>query len=178
MNKEVIISNGVGSIDLINGNYNVSGEVNGYNNSTLNPSTINVVEGENEYSFTIAAEGVLTLHVSEEGTASSTPIVGAKFIRVDSEGNEYGSEITSDSEGNAVFNNVPYAEHDAPIIYYKQTAGDGSHEFVSTVQSTTLTTDAQTVEVENPLGDIRTIRLLDANYANLPIDSATLSLTN
>ena len=178
MNKNVTITNGSGTVDLINGNYNVTASVNGYDNTTINPSTINVVDGTNTYAFTIAATGTLTLHVTEDGTASGTPIVGATFYRTDSSGTEYGSVITTDSNGDAVFNNVPFASDNAPTIYYKQTASDGDHEFSQTVASTTMTTSTSTIEIPNPSGATRTISLTDSNYSNLPIGSATLTLNN
>ena len=178
MAKNVNIVNGVGTSELINGNYTVSATVNGYDSSSLNPTSVSIVEGTNSYSFTVSANGTLTLHVSEDGTSSGTPIVGATFIRCDSTGTEYGTPITSDSEGNAVFNNVPFAVSDAPVIYFKQTASDGDHEFDNSLQNTTLTTSTETLEIQNSVGAERTIALSDANYANLPIDSAILEFNN
>ena len=178
MTKQVNIVNGVGTESLINGTYSVSAISSGYDNTSINPSSVTVDAQTNTYSFTIAANGTLTLHVSEDGTSSGTPIVGATFIRTDSSGVEYGNAIPSDARGNAVFANVPYDATNAPTIYYKQTASDGNHEFDSTVQSTTLTTQTQTLEITNAPGATRTINLTDANYTNLPIDSATLELTN
>lgn len=175
MAKTVTITNGSGTVDLINGSYNVTGSVSGYDNTTLNPNSINVVAGTNTYQFTISADGVLTLHVTEDGTSSGTPVVGATFIRTDSTGNEYGTEITTDSSGNAVFNNVPYAESDAPIIYFKQLTSDGEHEFDNTVQNVTLTTSTFTEEITNTPAASRTFTLTDVNYNNLPL-SGTLTI--
>lgn len=177
MDKQVIITNGVGSIDLINGSYNVTADVNGYDNATIDPTSVTVDAATTSYSFTISATGTLTLHVTEDGTSAGTPIVGATFIRTDAEGNEYGTAITTDSTGNAIFNNVPYDTTNAPAVYYKQTASDGDHEFDNTVQSTILTTQTSTVEVINQPGATRTINLTDANYDNLPIGTATLTFT-
>lgn len=177
MAKTVIITNGTGTVDLINDTYTVTSEVPGYDNSTINPSSITVDEATNTYAFTIAATGTLTLHVTETGTTSGTPIVGATFVRTDSAGNEYGTVITTDAEGNAVFNNVPYDATNAPLIYYKQTASDGDHEFDNTVQNTSLTTETETVEIINQPGATRTINLTDANYENLPVDGS-LTFTN
>ena len=176
MAKIINITNGVGTSDVINGTYNVTADVTGYDNSSINPDSVTIDAQTNTYSFTIAADGTLTLHVSEDGTAAGTPIVGATFIRTDSEGNEYGDAITSDASGNAVFNNVPYDATNAPTIYFKQTASDGDHEFDSNVQSTTLTSQTSTVEITNALGATRTFNLTDANYSGLPIDNATLTL--
>ena len=178
MSKTITIVNGSGTSNLVNGTYSVTSNTNGYNDISINPSSINVVAGTNTYNFTIAATGTLTLHVSEDGTSTGTPIVGATFIRTDSSGTEYGSLITTDSSGNAVFNNVPFSDTNAPTIYFKQTASDGEHEFVNTVQNTTMTTSTSTLEITNALGTLRTISLTDANYQNLPIESASLTLTN
>ena len=176
MAKQVTITNGVGSAELINGTYTVTADVGGYDNTTINPSSINVVEGTNTYALTIGASGTLTLHVSEEGTAGGTPIVGATFVRVDAAGNEYGLAITTDTNGDAIFNNVPYATTGAPIIYFKQTASDGDHEFSTSVQNTTLTTQTSTLEIQNQAGPVRTINLTDINYSNLPIEAGELTL--
>ena len=178
MAKVITITNGSGSAELINDTYAVTASVNGYNDASVDPSSINVVEGTNSYALTIAATGTLTLHVSEDGTAQGTPVVGATFVRTDSNGNEYGTPVVSDASGNAVFDNVPFAATNAPVIYYKQTASDGDHEFDSSVANTTLTSDTGTVEVTNPVGATRTIALTDTNYANLPIGSGTLTFTN
>ena len=178
MAKIVTITNGTGTEQLINDTYTVTAEVNGYDNTSINPNEVTVVEGTNTYPFTIAANGTLTLHVTEEGTEEGTPIVGATFVRTDSIGTQYGTPITTDSAGNAVFNNVPFSETNAPLIYYKQTASDGDHEFDNTVQSTSLTSNTNTVEVQNPAGALRTITLTDANYENLPIETGTLTFTN
>jgi len=178
MAKIINITNGQGTESLINGSYTVTANAVGYDNSTINPSSVSIVEGTNTYQFTISATGTLTLHVTEDGTTTGTPIVGATFIRTDSTGNTYGSAITTDSNGDAVFNNVPYDATNAPTIYYKQTASDGDHEFSDLVQSTTLTTSTETIEIQNTPGATRTITLTDSNYSNLPIDTATLTLTN
>ena len=175
MAKTIIITDGSGSSSIINGSYDVSASVNGYDNTSINPNDVTITEGTNTYAFTIAASGTLTLHVTEDGTAGGTPVVGATFVRTDSSGNEYGTAITSDSNGDAVFNNVPYAETDAPTIYYKQTASDGNHEFDNSLQNTTMTTSTSTIQIQNPLGATRTINLTDANYSNLPING-TLTL--
>ena len=178
MAKIVTINNGIGSTDLINDTYSVTADVAGYDNSTINPDSITVDAKTNTYSFTISANGTLTLHVTEEGTSTGTPVVGATFIRTDSEGNEYGTAITTDTNGDAIFSNVPYDSTNAPTIYYKQTASDGEHEFDDTVQSTTMTTQTSTVEIQNTKGATRTINLTDANYLNLPIESGSLTFTN
>ena len=176
MAKIINITNGTGSSDILNGTYTVTSDVNGYDNLSINPSDVTIESGVNSYSFTISANGTLTLHVTEDGTSSGTPIVGATFYRTDSAGTEYGNVITTDSNGDAIFNNVPFSESNAPTIYYKQTASDGNHEFIDTVQSTTLTTSTSTIQIQNALGELRTITLTDANYNDLPIESGTITL--
>ena len=178
MAKTITITNGTGSASLINDTYTVTADVTGYDNSSISPASVDIVDGTNSYAFTISATGTLTLHVTDDGTVSGNPIVGATFYRTDSAGTEYGSVITTDSNGDAVFNNVPFSATNAPVIYYKQTASDGDHEFDNTVKSTTLTTSTSTIEVINSVGATRTITLTDANYSNLPIDSGIITLTN
>ena len=178
MAKIVTITDGSGTASLINDSYTVTADVVGYNNNSINPDTVNIVDGTNTYAFTIAATGTLTLHVTEEGTTTGTPIVGASFVRTNSTGTEYGTPITTDSNGDAVFEYVPFAESGAPIIYFKQTASDGDHEFDDSVHNTTMTTSTSTLEIQNTVGASRTITLVDTNYGNLPIDSASLTFTN
>ena len=178
MTKTVTITNGSGTSNLINGTYSVTANVNGYDNTSISPSTLSVVDGTNSYAFTISATGTLTIHITEDGTVSGTPIVGATLIRTDSSGSEYGSVITTDSNGDAVFNNVPFAQDNAPTIYFKQTASDGDHEFSTAVQNTTMTSSTATIEIANAQGASRTITLTDSNYSNLPIETATLDLNN
>ncbi len=176
MSKVININNGTGTGELINGSYTVTADVTGYDNTSINPSSITVEAGTNTYAFTISATGTLTLHVTEDGTTTGTPIVGATFVRTDSLGTEYGTPITSDANGDAVFNNVPFDATNAPLIYYKQTASDGDHEFDQTVQNTSLTTSTATVEIINQPGATRTINLTDSNYSNLPIESGSITL--
>lgn len=176
MAKVITITNGTGTSDIVNGSYNVTATVNGYDNASILPTSVDITEGTNTYAFTIGATGTLTLHVTDDGTSSGTPIIGATFVRTDATGNEYGSTITTNANGDAVFDNVPYDATNAPVIYYKQTASDGDHEFDNTVQNTTLTTDTATVEIQNALGAQRTINLTDANYSGLPVESGQLSL--
>ena len=178
MAKTVTITNGTGSAELINDTYTVTADFTGYDNTSILPASVDIVAGTNSYAFTISATGTLTLHVTEDGLSTGTPIVGATFIRTDSSGNEYGTAITTDSNGDATFNNVPYADTGAPTIYYKQTASDGNHDFSSTVASTTMTTSTSTVEIQNAPGASRTINLTDANYTNLPIETGSITLTN
>ena len=178
MTKIVNITNGVGTENLINDTYTVTAAVNGYDNTTIDPSSVNITAETNTYAFTIGANGTLTLHVTEDGASTGTPVVGATFARTDSSGTQYGTTITTDQNGDAVFSNVPYAASNAPVIYYKQLTSDGNHEFSNSVASTTMTTSTDTVEIQNSVGVLRTINLTDSNYTNLPIDTASITLTN
>ena len=76
MAKVVTITNGTGTGELINDSYTLTADVTGYNNASIDPSTLNIVEGTDSYSLTIASTGTLTLHVTEEGTSSGTPAPG------------------------------------------------------------------------------------------------------
>lgn len=179
MAKEHIIpiTNGKGSKEIIDGTYDVTADVDGYDNSTINPSNQIISNGIDTYNFTIAATGTLTLHVSDDGTTIGIPIIGAKFVRCDNVGNQYGTEIITDDQGNAVFNNVPYSATNTPVIYFKQLESDGEHTFDDALQSTELETTTKTVEIENPDANTRNFNLTDANYSGLPISDGNIILT-
>lgn len=172
----ISILNGEGSAEVLNGSYSVTSSTNGYVDSSIDPSTLNVVEGTNSYNLKIAAEGNLTLHVTEDGTTSGIAVVGAKFIRCDSLGTTYGSEFVTDENGNAVITNVPFAASNAPEVFYKQTSSDGEHEFDDTLKSVSLDTSSKTVEVINTKAVSRTFTLTDANYDGLKIASGSITL--
>ena len=171
------IVNGKGEESVLNDTYAVEGNVTGYDNTSILPNNITVDGTTTTYNFTISAEGTLTLHVTEDGTTTGTPVVGATFNRTDQEGNIYGNVITTDSNGDAVFNNVPFSETEAPIIYYKQIASDGNHNFDNTVKNITLTTQTETIEIENTAPTLQTFNLTDANYEGLTINTGTINLS-
>ena len=124
----------------------------GYDASTLDPKSVTIIDGTDTYAFTISAKGTLTLHVTDTQEASTgVQIIGAKFIRTDSTGTIVGKEITTNDDGNAVFENVPYAQTGSNTIYYKQISGDGGHTFDDTVKSITMTQE------------------MDVNFPNIPV---------
>ena len=173
------ITNGKGSIELVTGTYNVTAVAGGYDSSTLAPTSVNIVDGVETYAFTISAKGTLTLHVTDTGDASTgIDIFGAKFVRTDSTGTILGTEITTDQEGNAVFNNVPYAATDSNPIYYKQISSDGGHTFDDTVKSIIMTEETQTIEITNPTAPERHFTLMDASYTNIPVMDGQIIVDN
>ena len=171
------ITNGKGSIELVNGIYNASAVVGGYDASTLEPKQVNIIEGTNDYAFTISAKGILTLHVTDTGDkVTGVQIIGAKFVRTNSTGTIIGTEVTTDHDGNAIFNNVPFASSGSPEIYYKQIASDGAHTFEDTVKSIVMTSATETVEIANPAAPLRNIMLTDASFPNIPIKDGQIIL--
>lgn len=176
--KHVVpITNGVGSKEIVDGQYDVTATAEGYDSASLQPEDVTITSGVNLYQFTMEAEGTLTLHVTEDGTATGTPIVGATFVRCDAQDNSYGTPIVSNGNGNAEFEFVPYDGTVPPTIYFKQTNSDGAHTFDDTLQHTTMDAQTKTVEIANPLAPIRNFKLTDANYPDLPIEEGELTLT-
>ena len=164
------ITNGKGSIELVTGTYNAQAVAGGYDASTLDPKSVTIIDGTDTYAFTISAKGTLTLHVTDTGEASTgVQIIGAKFVRTDSTGTINGPEISTNDDGNAVFNNVPYAQTGSNTIYYKQISGDGGNTFDDTVKSITMTQENETVEIKNPDAPIRNFTLMDASFPNIPV---------
>lgn len=175
----VQITNGKGSKEMVNGNYTVTSSIIGYDNSTINPNIQEITEGVDNYSFTVAATGTLTLHVSDDGTEIGIPIVGATFYRCDADGNQYGDAIISNDDGNVIFNNVPFDVDGNPLtIFFKQTASDGDHTFNIELQNTTMNQDTKTIEIANPEAPLRKFNLTDANYIDLPIADGSIMLTS
>lgn len=174
--QTVSISNGKGILSLVNGTYKATAVVDGYDNSTLSPQSVEIKEGVDSYAFTISAKGVLTLHVTETGEASGTQVVGAKFVRTDSSGTAQGEELVSDQDGNVKLENVPYSSTSNNEIYYKQIASDGGHTFDSTVQMVIMTASTKTVEIQNPVAPVRNFTLTDASFPNLVIKQGQIIL--
>lgn len=171
------ITNGKGSIELVNGVYNATAVVGGYDASTLDPKQITIIEEINDYAFTISAKGVLTLHVTDSGDkVTGVQIIGAKFVRTDSTGTINGVEAVTDSDGNAIFRNVPFAPSGSTEIYYKQITSDGGHTFDDTVKSIIMTTSTETVEIANPAAPVRNIMLTDVSFPNIPIKDGQIIL--
>ena len=171
------ITNGKGSIELVNGVYNATAVVGGYDASTLDPKQFTIIEGTNDYAFTISAKGVLTLHVTDTGDKTTgVQIIGAKFVRTDSTGTVTGVEAITDHDGNAVFNNVPFSSSESAEIYYKQITSDGGHTFDDTVKSIVMTTSTETIEIANPSAPVRNIMLTDASFPNIPIKDGQIIL--
>ncbi len=147
MNISIGITDGVGTRSLVDGNYDVSTNILGYDNSSISPKNILVTDDEDTFYFVISATGTLTLHVVETGT--NLPIVGAKFYRCSSTGTTYGDVITTDAFGNATFNNVPFAEDNPPAIYFRQIESDDKHNFDDGINNVKLVQDMKIINVYN-----------------------------
>lgn len=173
----IAIVSGEGTEGIETGSYEVSATINGYDADTIEPKSLTITGDTAEYSLTVSASGILTLHVTEEGTEDGTPVVGASFKRCDSAGNTYGEEVVSNDSGDAVFENVPYADADGPVVYYKQISSDGSHDFELNLLNETLIEEATTIQIFNPPVTSKTLKLTDANYSGLPIDAGEITLT-
>lgn len=178
-NKHVIpITNGIGSKEITNGTYSVEADFQGYDNTTIQPNSQEIKEGVSEYNFTIEAKGTLTLHVTDDGTSVGVQIVGATFYRCDRDGKTYGNIITTNQDGNAVFEKVPFLTNgEAPTIYFKQITSDGEHEFNNELQNIKMDAESKTVEIQNTSSVERTFKITDANYTNLPIEDGNITLT-
>lgn len=171
------ITNGKGSIELVAGTYNAQAVAGGYDASTLNPKSVTITDGTPTYAFTISATGTLTLHVTDTGVPNTgVQIVGAKFIRTDSTGSIVGNEVVTNEDGDAVFNNVPFATSGSSAIYYKQIASDGGHTFDDAVKSIIMTEASETVQITNPPAPLRNFTLMDESFPNIPIADGQIIL--
>lgn len=149
MNISVGITDGIGTINLADGNYEVFANTLGYNNSSISPKSILLTDEEDTIDFIISAAGTLTLHVVE--TDTNLPIIGAKFYRCSSIGVTYGDVITTDTFGNATFNNVPFEENNPVSIYFRQIESDDKHTFDDGINNVKLVQNMKIVNVYNNL---------------------------
>lgn len=172
----ITITNGEGTAQVINGEYQVTANAVGYLNSSIDPTSLTINNETDTYSLTIAASGSLIIHVSDDGTETGNPIVGATFYRTDSSGNNVGNPFTTDNEGKTTITYLPFASENSPTVYYKQTISDGNHNFDNTVKEIILTEEETPIEIENSNPLTKTFILKDANYTDLNIQTATITL--
>ncbi len=177
MAYQVTITNGTGSLAMQKGEYAVTcTQAQGYNLTSLSPTTYTVTTAPGSQAFTLTADGTLTLTVNETGAQGGTPITSGSIVMTDQTGaTEYGSAVTIDQTGVATFNNVPYGDGTNPItLYFKQTATDADHNLYESV--ITVTMDAQTVTsyVKNDPIALQSFTLTDATYSGLPVGDAIL----
>ncbi len=172
-NYNVSITNGTGSQAMQKGTYAVSATANGYDASTLTPTTLTATENVGSETFTLTANGTLTLSFNETGAAGGTAITSGSVVMTDSTGtNDYGSTINIDASGNAVFNNVPYGDAGTPFeLYFKQISSDENHNAFEGVISISMTNQTQTEYVQNNAIAVQTFTLNDSTYG-LPIDGS------
>lgn len=177
----VTITNGQGTANMKAGTYTVSAtEAQGYDVTTLSPTSFTATSQEGSGTFTLSATGTLTFVVNETGAQGGTPITSGSIIMTDSTGTtQYGTAVEINSNGEAVFNNVPHGTSETSyVLYFKQLATDEGHNIYEDVISVSMQSQTQTEYVLNTEAAEQTITLTDANYAGLPIDNATLNFSD
>lgn len=177
-NYNVNIVDGQGTQSMKAGAYTVSvSQAPGYELTSLSPTTYTAGTSTGTGAFTLSANGTLTFNVNETGASGGTPVTSGTIVMTDSTGTtEYGTAVTIDATGNAVFDNVPYGTAQSPFeLYFKQLTTDDAHNIYSGVISVSMTAQTQTEYVLNSPISEQTITLTDANYSGMPIPSATLS---
>lgn len=173
---DISITNGTGTEKVANSTYSATGNFAGFDNSTLNPKSFTVRAGVTVYNLTIAAAGTLNIHVTEEGNPDGKPVEGATFIRCDETGTTtYGNPVTSDANGIAAMQYLPYGS--GQTVYFKQTATAQDHEYDSAVRQFTLVNQTETDEVPNPALTQRVFNITDRHYNGAAVPSGTLTLT-
>ena len=90
-NYNVQITNGSGSENMKRGTYSVTVTANGYEATTLSPVTYTATDDEGSGSFTVSANGTLTLVFNETGAAGGTPVTSGSVVMTDAAGTtQYG----------------------------------------------------------------------------------------
>ena len=176
-NYNVQITNGQGSQKMLSGNYSVSVSANGYEATTLSPTSYAATAAGGTGNFTVSANGVLTIVFNETGEQGGTPITSGSVIMTDSTGEtEYGSPVSISSNGEAVFNNVPFNLDNPYQLHFKQLSSDANHAPYSGVFTVGMGTETQTEYVINEPLNVQNFNLTDANYG-FPVADATLTFT-
>lgn len=176
-NYNVNIVDGVGSAQMKQGTYSVTVEANGFDPKSLSPTTYTATGEAGSQAFTVCASGVLTLIFNETGAAGGTPITGGSVVMTDSTGTaRYGSAVSINSSGKAVFNNVPYSDDDPYVLYFLQLESDDDHNVYGSVITVSMSAQAQTEYVLNAPIAVQSFTLTDENYG-LPVAQATLTFT-
>ncbi len=177
-NYNVTITDGNGSQAMQRGEYSVTADVVGYEGATLTPDTYTATDTTGSQTFTLSATGTLTLNVNETGAAGGTPITSGTIIMTNQDGTEdYGTAVTIDATGNAVFNNIPYGDTGTPFtLYFRQLTSDDTHNTYDGIITVNMTGQTQTEYVENTPIAVQTFTVTDANYPGLPING-TLEFT-
>lgn len=174
-NYNVNITNGVGSQQMKSGNYTVTVNAAGFDSETLTPKTFTALDSAQTTTFTVAASGTLTLAFNETGAEGGTPITSGTVQMTDALGTTtYGSPVTIQNDGSAVFQNVPFGDGTTPYqLYFIQTESDETHNPFVGIISVSMASQTNTFYVQNSLQATQTFNLNDANYG-LPVPSATL----
>lgn len=177
-NYNVTITNGTGSQMMNTGNYNVTATyAPGYDMETLTPTTYTATSPSGTGAFTISASSTLTIIFNETGAAGGTPITSGTVVMTNQAGEiEYGSPVTINSSGTAVFNNVPYGSAQSGYtLYFKQLTSDASHNIYENVFTVGMGDQTQTEYIKNTLiTTSQNFTLTDANYSGLPVNNAVL----
>ena len=179
-NYNVTILNGEGTQEMEVGSYSVSATyAPGYDATTLNPTILNVSTSPTTEAFTLSATGTLTITFNETGEEGGTPITSGSVVMTDSTGEtQYGTPIEIDTNGTAVFNNVPYGSTEmAYTLYFKQLTSDENHNIYQDVFTVGMGAQTQQEYIINtPKIVTQNFTLTDANYTGLPINNAVLEL--
>ena len=177
-NYNVTIINGSGSQTMEAGDYAVSAiYAPGYDMTSLSPTNYTATSSTQTGAFTIGANGTLTIIFNETGAEGGAPITSGTVVMTDSTGAEqYGDVVNIDSNGTAIFNNVPYgSEQSAYTLYFKQLTTDENHNIYPNVFTVGMGDQTQTEYILNTLkSTLQNFTLTDANYPNLPVYNAVL----
>ena len=177
-NYNVTIINGSGSQTMEIGEYSVSSiYAPGYDMTSLSPTSYSATSTSSTGEFTISANGTLTIIFNETGEAGGAPITTGTVVMTDSTGTiQYGEVVNVDSNGTAIFNNVPYgSEQSAYTLYFKQLTSDENHNIYQNVFTVGMGSQTQTEYILNTLKSVQqNFTLTDANYPNLPVYNAVL----
>lgn len=168
-NHVITFANGVASnVTLPVGEYTfVPGSITipGYTNATATNFTI--TSATQTVTLQLTANGVLNVTVQGD---PGTPIVGAKLQMSNSSGTtDYGTAATTDTQGQASFNHLPYGTTENPTdLWVHQLNSDASHAPIDAPQAVSMGTTPKNIDITNQrLAANITMNASDANYPGI-----------
>ena len=161
------------------GNYTVTAVANGYDATSLTPSSFTATDQPGSGSFTLSADGALTLIFNETGAQGGTAVTSGSVVMTDSTGlTQYGSPVNISAEGTAVFPNVPFSAAEPLTLYFVQLSTDATHNVAEGVITVSMDANDKTIYVINSPIATQNFTLTDANYQGLPVPAATLDFVS
>ncbi len=172
------ITNGKGSAKIPAGSYLAVVDAPGFDNGSLLPIMVNLPNQSTTTALTISAKGTLTIIFNETGEESGQRIISGAVVMTDATGQtQYGSIVNINSNGEAVFENVPFGSiENGYELYFVQLSTDDNHRINQSAFSVVMEVSNKTHHVKNEALIEQHFTVQSVDYENMVLNNATLTL--